>query len=121
MPIQHQIASVSAWNDEAHVIENRTLYRDKFKQVLEILSPVLDIEQTDASFYLWPKTNISDELFAQKLFEEQHVTVLPGSYLSRTINGINPGKNRVRMALVASVEDCVEAAKRIKTFVEGLK
>jgi len=121
MPIQHQIASISAWNDEAHVIENRTLYRNKFKQVLEILSPVLDVEQTDASFYLWPKTHISDELFAQKLFEEQHVTVLPGSYLSRTVNGINPGKNRVRLALVASAEDCVEAAKRIKTFVEGLK
>ena len=121
MPIQHQIASISAWNDETHVIENRTLYRDKFRKVLEILSPVLSIEQTDASFYLWPKTEISEELFAQKLFEEQHVTVLPGSYLSRTINGINPGKNRVRMALVASVEDCVEAAKRIKTFVEGLK
>jgi len=121
MPTQHQIASISAWSDEAHVIENRTLYRDKFKQVLEILSPVLDIEQTDASFYLWPKTDISDELFAQKLFEEQHVTVLPGSYLSRTINGTNPGGNRVRMALVASVEDCVEAAKRIKIFVEGLK
>jgi len=121
MPIQHQIASISAWNDETHVIENRTLYRDKFRKVLEILSPVLDIKQTDASFYLWPKTEISEELFAQKLFEEQHVTVLPGSYLSRTINGINPGKNRVRLALVASMEDCIEAAKRIKTFVEGLK
>jgi N-succinyldiaminopimelate aminotransferase len=121
MPIQHQIASISAWNDEAHVIKNRTLYRKKFKHVLEILSPVLDINQTDASFYLWPKTRISDELFAQKLFEEQHVTVLPGSYLSRTVDGINPGKNHVRLALVAPLEDCVEAAKRIKKFVEGLK
>jgi N-succinyldiaminopimelate aminotransferase len=121
MPIQHQIASIAAWNDEAHVIENRTLYRNKFKQVLDVLKPVLDINQTDASFYLWPKTQISDELFAQKLFEEQHVTVLPGSYLSRTVNGINPGENYVRLALVASLEDCVEAAKRIKKFVEGLK
>ena len=121
MPIQHQLASIAAWNDETHVVENRTLYREKFNQVLKILKPVLDVEQTDASFYLWPKTNISEELFAQKLFEEQHVTVLPGSYLSRTIDGINPGQNRIRLALVASMDDCIEAAKRIKNFVEGLK
>ena len=120
MPIQHQLASITAWSDESHVIENRTLYRNKFDKVLKILSPIIEVEQTDASFYLWPKTDISDEQFAQKLFEEQHVTVLPGSYLSRTINGVNPGKNRIRLALVASVEDCVEAAQRIKNFVEGL-
>jgi len=120
MPVQHQIASIAAWNDEAHVIENRIIYKKKFLRVLEILKPVLDIKQTDASFYLWPKTPVSDELFAQKLFEEQHVTVLPGSYLSRTSDGINPGENRIRMALVAPEEDCIEAAKRIRTFVEGL-
>lgn len=120
MPIQHQLASIAAWNDEAHVKANRDAYRNKFKAVLEILSPVMNINQTDASFYLWPETPISDEEFSQKLFEQQHVTVLPGSYLSRTIDGINPGKNRIRMALVASEEDCIEAAKRIRTFIETL-
>jgi len=120
MPVQHQIASIAAWNDETHVIENRKIYQQKFEKVLEILAPVLDIKQTEASFYLWPKTPICDELFAQKLFEQQHVTVLPGSYLSRAVNGENPGKNRVRMALVAPEADCIEAAKRIRTFVEDL-
>ena len=120
MPIQHQVASIAAWNDEAHVIENRKIYQKKFQKVLEILEPSLDIKQTQASFYLWPKTPICDELFAQKLFEQQHVTVLPGSYLSRTVDDTNPGENRVRMALVAPEADCIEAAKRIRTFVEGL-
>jgi len=120
MPIQHQLASIKAWEDEKHVFENREAYRKKFSTVLEILSPVLNIQQTDASFYLWPETPISDELFAQKLFEQQHVTVLPGSYLSRTYNEVNPGQNRIRMALVASEEDCIEAAQRIKCFVQSL-
>ena len=80
----------------------------------------MDIEQTDASFYLWPKTPIADDLFAQRLFEEQHITVLPGSYVSRTVDGVNPGAGRVRMALVASVEECREAALRIRAFVEKL-
>lgn len=120
MPIQHQLASISAWNDEAHVYANRDEYRKKFQAVLDILSPVMNIKQTDASFYLWPETPIPDDEFAQKLFEQQHVTVLPGSYLSRTIDGMNPGQNRVRMALVAPVEDCIEAAHRIRAFVETL-
>lgn len=117
MSVQNQLASIVAWNDESHVLLNRKAYRSKFKAVLDILSPVMDISQTDASFYLWPKTSISDETFAQKLYEHEHVSVLPGSYLSRTIDKLNPGENRVRMALVASEEDCIEAAKRIKRFV----
>lgn len=117
MSVQNQLASIIAWNDESHVLLNRQAYRSKFKAVLDILSPVMDISQTDASFYLWPKTSISDETFAQKLYEHEHVSVLPGSYLSRTIDKLNPGENRVRMALVASEEDCIEAAKRIKRFV----
>lgn len=120
MPIQHQLASIAAWNDEVHVKANRDEYRKKFKAVLDILSPVMNIKQTDASFYLWPETPIADDEFAQKLFEQQHVTVLPGSYLSRTIDNINPGKNRIRMALVASEADCIEAATRIRTFIENL-
>jgi N-succinyldiaminopimelate aminotransferase len=120
MPTQHQLASIKAWQDESHVIENRTAYRNKFQAVLEILEPSMNIKQSDASFYLWPETPISDEDFAQKLFELKNVTVLPGSYLSRTINDINPGENRIRMALVASEEDCIEAAQRIRSFIESL-
>lgn len=125
MPIQTQLASIAAWNDEEHVKENRRQYSLKFKAVLEILNDPslagkIQVEQTDASFYLWVKTELNEETFAQKLFEQQHITVLPGSYLSRTVDGINPGKNRVRIALVASVEECIEAANRIKQFVQSL-
>lgn len=120
MSIPNQLASISAWNDEEHVKENRRLYTQKFNAVLDILKPVMDVEQTDASFYLWAKTPINEEEFAQKLFAEQQVTVLPGSYLSRTVDGINPGSNRIRMALVAEVDECIEAAKRIRSLIESL-
>ncbi len=120
MPIATQLASIAAWNDEEHVAENRRLYTQKFDAVLKILSPVMNVQQSDASFYLWAETPIDEEAFAQRLFAEQQVTVLPGSYLSRTINGVNPGQRRVRMALVAEVEECVEAAKRIRALIESL-
>jgi len=120
MPIQHQIASIAAWSDEAHVIANRDAYRNKFEKVLDILQPVMKVRQSDASFYLWPETPIDDEIFAQRLFAEQHVTVLPGSYLSRDSDSGNPGANHVRMALVANEEDCIEAAERIKQFIQSL-
>ncbi|NBK24712.1 MAG: aminotransferase class I/II-fold pyridoxal phosphate-dependent enzyme [Spirochaetia bacterium] len=120
MPLQTQLASIAAWNDEQHVAENRDLYTRKFRAVIDILSPVLPVQQTDASFYLWVETPIDEETFAQQLFAQQNVTVLPGSYLSRTVDGINPGKNRVRMALVAGVDECIEAAQRIRAFVESL-
>ena len=125
MSIHTQLASIAAWSDEEHVAENRRQYSLKFKAVLEILNDPslegkIEVEQTDASFYLWAKTSVDEEMFAQQLFAQQHVTVLPGSYLSRTIDGINPGKNRVRLALVASVEECIEAAERIKQFVQSL-
>ncbi len=120
MSVQNQLASIAAWNDEQHVQENRLAYRNKFKAVLEILQPVMRIEQTDASFYLWPETPISDETFAQQLYAQENVTVLAGSYLSRTVDGINPGANRIRMALVASEADCIEAAQRIRRFVQSL-
>jgi N-succinyldiaminopimelate aminotransferase len=120
MSIPNQIASIAAWNDESHVEENRRLYTQKFQAVLDILSPVMDVKQSDASFYLWAKTPINEEEFAQRLFAEQQVTVLPGSYLSRTIDGINPGAGRIRMALVAEVDECIEAAKRIRTLIENL-
>ena len=116
-----QIASAVAWADETHVIDNRSQYREKFAAVTDILRPVLDFPLPQASFYLWPKTPIVDTDFAKQLFAEQNVTLLPGQYLSRdTANG-NPGENRVRLALVAETEECIEAALRIKQFVEGLK
>ena len=120
MPVHHQIASTRAWSDEAHVRHNRERYRQKFSAVLEILDGVLEVSAPDAGFYLWPRTPISDTEFAQRLFAEQNVTVVPGSYLSREAHGINPGANHVRMALVASVEECIEAAQRISTFVKSL-
>jgi N-succinyldiaminopimelate aminotransferase len=120
MPPATQAASISAWRDEAHVAENRTLYTKKFAAVLDILAPVLDIRMPDAGFYLWPQTPVDDAEFARGLLTQQHVTVLPGSYLSRSVADINPGRNHVRMALVAPMEDCIEAAERIKTYIVSL-
>ncbi|HAJ92449.1 MAG TPA: succinyldiaminopimelate transaminase [Gammaproteobacteria bacterium] len=120
MPPATQAASISAWRDEAHVAENRTLYTKKFAAVLDILTPVMDVQLPDAGFYLWPQTPVDDTEFARGLLAQQHVTVLPGSYLSRPAAGINPGRNHVRMALVAPLEDCIEAAERIKTYIVSL-
>ncbi|MDH5360449.1 MAG: succinyldiaminopimelate transaminase [Gammaproteobacteria bacterium] len=120
MPPAVQSASITAWDDEAHVKKNRDLYRQKFEAVLAILAPVMEVEKPDAGFYLWAKTPIDDALFAQQLFAQKNVTVLPGQYLSRQVDGCNPGQGRVRMALVATLEECVEAAERIKDFVQNL-
>ncbi len=120
MPPPTQAASIKAWNDETHVEKNREMYREKFDAVLEILQPVLNVEKPQAGFYLWPETPVSDEVFARDLFAQQNVNVVPGSYLSRDAHGINPGENRVRMALVAPLQECIEAAKRIRSYVESL-
>ncbi len=120
LPPPTQAASVTAWNDEAHVRANRDQYRAKFDAVLKILQPVLDVKKPAASFYLWPKTPQDDETFARGLYASQNVLVVPGSYLSREFEGANPGKNRVRMALVASPAECVEAAQRVRNYVESL-
>ncbi len=120
MPVQTQLASVAAWNDEAHVKANRDLYREKFDAVLAILDGVLDVQRPDGGFYLWAKTPIDDETFTRELFAREHVTVVPGSYLSRAVDGNNPGAGRVRMALVAPLTECVAAAERIRDFVKGL-
>ena len=120
MSIPNQLASIAAWNDEAHVLENRDKYREKFQTVVDILSPVMDVKSPDASFYLWAKTPIADDQFAQGLFGQQNVTVLPGRYLSREVDGQVPGEGYVRMALVATTEECVEAAQRIRAYVESL-
>ncbi|MDD5383865.1 MAG: succinyldiaminopimelate transaminase [Gallionella sp.] len=111
-----QAASIAAWNDEAHVAENRRLYAEKFARVLEILEPVLPVTPPDAGFYLWIRTPIADTVFAQALYRDYNVTVLPGSYLARTAQGVNPGENFVRLALVANTEETVEAARRIAEF-----
>jgi len=111
-------ASIAAWRDEAHVVENRRLYRAKFDAVLPILQPVINAVRPQASFYLWLPTPGSDTTFARDLYGRTHVTVLPGSFLSREVQGSNPGAGRVRMALVAPLEQCVDAARRIADFVQ---
>jgi N-succinyldiaminopimelate aminotransferase len=119
-----QSASIAAWNDEAHVQENRDKYVKKFAQVTPLLQEVLNVELPDAAFYLWAnvnkRTTISDTEYARRLYQEYNVTVLPGSYLGRNAHGINPGENRIRMALVAEVEECMEAAQRIVAFTKKL-
>ena len=122
-----QAASVAAWSDEAHVVDNRRQYREKFAQVTPLLAEVLDVALPDASFYLWAGVPASfagaspghsaDEAFARELLAQYNVTVLPGSYLAREANGVNPGTGRVRMALVAEPAECLEAAGRIHEFV----
>lgn len=112
-----QAASIAAWNDEAHVAENRRMYAEKFAGVMQILEPVLPVRMPDAGFYLWVRTPVADTAFAQALYRDYNVAVLPGSYLARTADGVNPGRDFVRMALVASTEEAAEAAQRIARFV----
>jgi N-succinyldiaminopimelate aminotransferase len=116
-----QAASIAAWNDEAHVTENRRLYAEKFARVSEILKPVLPVTMPDAGFYLWLKTPIADTAYAQQLYRDYNVTVLPGSFLARDAQNTNPGENFVRIALVAEVEETLDAARRIAEFTTGLK
>ena len=120
MPVQHQHASLAAWRDEAHVVANRALYRAKFDAVLAILGEILEVSRPAGGFYLWPRTPIPDPDFARGLFAASNVTVLPGSFLSRAVAGVDPGASRVRLALVAPLDECVEAAWRIRRYLEGL-
>jgi N-succinyldiaminopimelate aminotransferase len=116
-----QAASIAAWNDEAHVQANRELYRAKFAQVTPILAGVMDVKLPDAGFYLWADIGGDDVAWAQGLLAQYNVTVLPGSLLARTAHGHNPGTGRIRMALVASVDECLEAAHRIVSYTESLR
>ncbi len=119
-----QAASIAAWGDETHVQENRTKYREKFMLVTPLLKEVMDVELPDAGFYLWAdvrRSGLSDTEFARRLYAEYNVTVLPGSYLARDAHGINPGQGRIRMALVAEVDEGLEAAQRIVQFCQSLK
>ncbi len=114
-----QAASAAAWNDEAHVVENRRKYRAKFAAVTPLLADVLDVKLPDAAFYLWAGVAGSDVDFARDLLAQYNVTVLPGSFLARESGGANPGTGRIRMALVAGTDECVEAAERIARFVRS--
>ena len=115
-----QAASEIAWKDEAHVIENRRLYREKFRGFYDIVNPLLPLSIPDAAFYYWVKTPIADTEFARRLYQDQNVTVLAGSYLGREAHGINPGENYVRMAMVSPLNECIDAAHRIAEFVKTL-
>jgi N-succinyldiaminopimelate aminotransferase len=119
-----QSASIAAWNDETHVQENRAKYIAKFNAVTPLLQDVLEVALPDAGFYLWAKVDkiaaLSDTEYAQRLYAEYNVTVLPGSYLAREAHGGNPGRQRIRMALVAEVDECLEAAQRIVAFTRSL-
>jgi N-succinyldiaminopimelate aminotransferase len=121
MAVPTQIASVAAWDEDAHAAQNRRLYQEKFARVLPILEPVLDVRRPDGAFYLWPDVGEDDEGFTRDLFAEQNLTLLPGSYLAREFNGENPGRRRVRISLTANVDQCVLAAERIREFVAGRK
>ena len=122
VPLHTQLASLPAWNDEAHVVENRRLYREKFQRVTPVIAAALQQELVipAGGFYLWPRVS-DDEAFTRRLFAQQHVTVLPGRYLARDTTAGNPGRGCVRISLVASVEDCDEAARRIAAFTESTR
>jgi N-succinyldiaminopimelate aminotransferase len=115
-----QDASVAAWSDEIHVRENRRKYAEKFARIVPVMQTALALKRPEAGFYLWVPTSISDTEFARRLYAEQHVTVLPGSFLARESHGVNPGANYVRMALVAETDECLEAARRIVEFARKL-
>jgi len=113
-------ASIAAWNDEAHVVANRAEYAAKFATLQPVLAPSLPCAMPDAAFYLWAQTPIDDAQFAQRLLAEENVAVVPGSYLARDAGGSNPGRDRVRLALVASRDECAEAISRVVDFARRL-
>ena len=115
-----QTASIAAWNDEAHVVDNRRQYREKFAAVTPLLAGPLGARMPDAGFYLWVRTPIADTDFARALYADYNVVVLPGSFIARPSRGVNPGANCVRIALVAPLAECLEATGRIQQFVTQL-
>jgi N-succinyldiaminopimelate aminotransferase len=119
MPVPTQLASVCAWDDDAHATANRALYREKFAQVLPLLAPHLPVNAPAGAFYLWPDVRGDDEVWARRLFAAANVTVLPGSYLARAGGRGNPGAGRVRISLVPPLSQCLEAARRIAAFLSA--
>jgi N-succinyldiaminopimelate aminotransferase len=120
MPPAAQAASIAAWGDEHHVEATRSRYRDKFDAVLPIIGDVLDVRRPAGGFYLWAGTPIEDDDFCRGLYEDHHVTALPGRYLSRPTAGGDPGRRRIRLSLVAPLAECVEAAHRIRAYCDNL-
>ncbi len=120
MSLSTQAASIAAWSDESHVESNRQLYDQKFTSVIEIINSILECQKPEAGFYLWPKLPLDEVEFCKLLYSKKNVLSLPGSYLAREVNGYNPGKNRVRLALVAEQEQCIQAAQRIRELLEEL-
>jgi len=120
MSLPVQSASIAAWSDEAHVIDNRRLYREKFARAIEVLRPAVDARMPQGAFYLWLPTPVSDTEFVRGLHADYNVTVLPGSFLAREAHGINPGRNFVRVALVPSLEDCEEGVQRILAHFDSI-
>ncbi|MEM7611747.1 MAG: succinyldiaminopimelate transaminase [Pseudomonadota bacterium] len=114
LAVQH--ASIAAWSDDTHVVENRALYNEKFDSVTPLLADVMSVSMPPAAFYLWPQTGTDDVRFCRELYASTNVTCVPGSYLSRDIDGRNPGAGYIRISLVADVEHTLEAARRIATF-----
>lgn len=120
MPVHVQIASERAWMDEEHVVENRAIYRSKFEATQTMMSRTFGVQPPDGAFYYWPDVGIDDELFAAELFRRENITVLPGKYLGRTIEGQNPGANHIRIALVAPYQDCIDAIRRLCRAAEDI-
>ena len=118
MPGHTDAASIAAWSDETHVVANRSLYRAKFDSVLDILAQPLSLTKPEAGFFLWPDLKQNDTEFTRELLSQKNVSVLPGSYLSRESQGINPGTNHVRLALVAPITECTDAARRIADYLK---
>ena len=119
-PVQH--ASAIAWQDEEHVFQNRKAYDEKYDAVMQLLKPVMTVDTPPAGFYLWPTLPVDDEQFTKDMFAQHNVRLVPGSYLGRTVNGENPGAQHVRMALVAPLDECVDAANRITGLLaDGMK
>jgi N-succinyldiaminopimelate aminotransferase len=117
MPLPTQLASTAAWRDDVHAAENRRLYQEKFARVLPLLAPLMSVARPQGAFYLWSALREDDERFARELFAQQHLTVLPGSYLGRDAGHGNPGARHVRISLVPGLEECVEAAGRLRDFL----
>jgi N-succinyldiaminopimelate aminotransferase len=120
MSLAVQAASIAAWSDEKHVEENRRLYAQKFERLLPLVRPPLAAERPDGGFYIWLRTPSDDAEFARRLHAQYNVLVLPGSFLARTVRGINPGANHVRIALVPPLAECIEAMERIARFAANL-
>ena len=120
MSLSIQAASIAAWNDEGHVKENRRQYAEKYRAVLPLVKAPLKTEMPDGGFYLWMRTPIDDAQFTRRLLLEQNVLVLPGSYIARAVDGVNPGAGHIRVALVPALAECVEAVERISAFAQSL-